>query len=632
MRSYLFFTLFLFCKLLAGNSQLNKVNMLQKPEVYQLISDSLFYAPESIAKVDYLNRLAKKNRIINTSLSFNIAQLSRTVAEKINYIKGKAKAIHLMGSISKFGDNYDKASEYLFEALKIREDIDDKIGIAATTIMLGNMFYQVNEFRKARYYFQRTLDIGLEIDNIAFSISALNSLARLAYATKEKEAAFELFYRAEELGLKNKSHGLADTYHNLGRVLISENKYQEAIEKLEISKGIYESINKKDGIAGTFNALAKALILWNKDLDKAKDYALQGLGIAQVLKVEIIEQEALQILAEISAQQGNYEKAFHFSALGKKLLDNRLDKQLAAATFENQSKYELQQKKEMLIHKETSLRQKDAQLHKQSRVIFILSILGLTILGVVLWSKLRFQEKTNAILEKKNADLANSNVALERFAYVASHDLKEPLRTIGSFSSLLKRRYSGQLDRNADEYIDYIFEGANKMHALLEDLLAYSRLVHKKEIAVTKVDLNSTLDNINKLLSKSIDDRQAKVEIGELPTIESNPVLMHQLFQNLVANAIKFNDKQLPQVKVTCAEALDKHLFSIQDNGIGIESEYHDKIFGVFQRLEKTQYKGTGIGLAICKKIVEQHNGEIWLDSEFGKGTTFYFTLPKVSN
>jgi signal transduction histidine kinase len=238
-------------------------------------------------------------------------------------------------------------------------------------------------------------------------------------------------------------------------------------------------------------------------------------------------------------------------------------------------------------------------------------------------------QRAHELLDTRTHELERSNSDLEQFAYVASHDLQEPLRKVASFTQLLQRRYQGQLDERADQYIDFAVDGAKRMQVLINDLLAFSRVGRRAADPVV-VDTGALLDDAVGNLAASIADTGALVSHGELPRVLGEASLLTAVFQNLVNNAVKFHGEQVPEVRVDARRDGAEWVFSVEDNGIGIEAEYAERIFVIFQRLHaKSAYPGTGIGLAMCRKIVEHHGGRIWLDTEAeGSHTRFSFTLP----
>jgi signal transduction histidine kinase len=238
-------------------------------------------------------------------------------------------------------------------------------------------------------------------------------------------------------------------------------------------------------------------------------------------------------------------------------------------------------------------------------------------------------QTANVALEARAQDLERSNAELEQFAYVASHDLQEPLRKVASFCQLLQRRYIGQLDARADQYIEFAVDGAKRMQALIDDLLAFSR-VGRIERDAALVSCASALSQARVNLASEIRKSAVVIETSELPTVRAEFSLLTSLFQNLLSNAIKFRGDRSPVIQISVTRQDDGFwLFSVADNGIGIEREYADRIFVIFQRLhDRTAYAGTGIGLSMCRKIVEHYGGKIWLDTEYRDGAKFMFTLP----
>ena len=235
-------------------------------------------------------------------------------------------------------------------------------------------------------------------------------------------------------------------------------------------------------------------------------------------------------------------------------------------------------------------------------------------------------------LKRTAAELTRSNAELEQFAYIASHDLQEPLRMVASYTQLLAKRYKNKLDSDADDFIEYVVDGASRMRVLIDDLLTYSRIgTHGRPFEPT--DCEEVLERVFANLQMAIHESGAIVTHNHLPTVTADPSQLEQLLQNLIRNAIKFHSEEPPRVHVSAEENATEWLFSVRDNGIGIDPEYANRIFVIFQRLHgRGEYPGTGIGLAVCKKIVQRHGGRIWVESQPGKGSTFYFTIPNAGD
>jgi PAS domain S-box-containing protein len=276
----------------------------------------------------------------------------------------------------------------------------------------------------------------------------------------------------------------------------------------------------------------------------------------------------------------------------------------------------------------------NTNLHKDGRRV-VLETSGVPILDAG-GNLLGYRGIDRDITERKHAErkiaetlaeLSRSNAELEQFAHIASHDLQEPLRMVASFVDLLAQRYKGQLDDDADEFIEFAVDGAKRMQRMINDLLSYSRLGTRRK-PLEPTDFNLVIDEVIKNLRVLISEQGAVVTHDELPTVKGDRTQLVQLVQNLLGNAIRFRGKEPPRIHVSAKKSGPERVFSVQDNGIGIDAKYRDRVFAVFQRLHnRNEYPGTGIGLAICRRIVDRHGGRIWFDSEPGKGTTFYFTL-----
>lgn len=257
-------------------------------------------------------------------------------------------------------------------------------------------------------------------------------------------------------------------------------------------------------------------------------------------------------------------------------------------------------------------------------------IVGLNTLSEELESKMQQLKQSESSLLKRTEELARSNRELEQFAYVASHDLQEPIRMVSSFLQLLEKNLGENLDKESKEYLDFAVDGSVRMKHMINDLLAYSRILAGDQ-KFEQTDIATLLEDVIDNLHENITESGAKIVFEDMPRAFVDKIKLTRLFQNLIANAIKFRDKgTAPRIFVKCEQRPAEYLFSVKDNGIGIKKEYLEKIFIIFQRLNsREEYPGTGIGLAECRKIVDLHHGNIWAESEPGKGSVFYFTVNK---
>ncbi len=285
-------------------------------------------------------------------------------------------------------------------------------------------------------------------------------------------------------------------------------------------------------------------------------------------------------------------------------------------------------RKDGLVEERTWKPHNKPVFNSKNEVIYIIHRVEEDVAGIKIANAA--MRKLNVNLEKQAEDLQESNLELERFAYIASHDLQEPLRMVTSFLNLLKKKYNDRLDATADQYIHFAVDGAERMKKLINDLLDYSQVGVNKD-DYSEIDLNQLINDVGAPFQDQLISLGAELKIGELPNIEGRKVQFIQLFQNLLSNSVKYHSTEPLKIEIGCTKKDTDWEFFISDNGIGIDEKFNEKIFVIFQRLHtRTEYAGTGIGLAICKKIVERHRGKIWVESSLGKGSTFRFTIPIV--
>jgi light-regulated signal transduction histidine kinase (bacteriophytochrome) len=238
-------------------------------------------------------------------------------------------------------------------------------------------------------------------------------------------------------------------------------------------------------------------------------------------------------------------------------------------------------------------------------------------------------KRSQAALRRSNEELRRTNEDLEHFAYSASHDLREPLRQVAVYSQLLQRQYVSHVDARAEQFIEVIVAGAKRMDALVRDILAYTQAASIGQEEIELTDANKVLAGVLADVSSTVEESDATLETAPLPAVRVKPIHLQQLFQNLISNALKYRGPERPHISIGAENGGGEWIFFCRDNGIGIEPQYHRHVFALFKRLHSnSDYEGTGIGLAICQKIVERYGGKIWVESAAGQGATFRFSLP----
>lgn len=494
-------------------------------------------------------------------------------------------------------------------------------------------------------------ELIIEFQKLEQELNSLKALNKKEKEEKEKRAS-ELIIANRELIYQNEEkEKRAAELIIANKELTFQNKEKEkrAAELIIANKELAYQNDEKEKRATELSIANKKFSDLNRDLDeKVKQRTLE----IQKVNTKLLEEAAFRKKAE-----EKYQHIFENSVVGKSLtgVDGSL---YVNKAFSDMLGYTLDELKilkwqeitypddinesseivdNLLKGKTNSARYVKRYIHKNGHIVwsdvstslqrdaegkpfyFITNIIDITD------RKLAEEELKNTL-----ANLERSNKELEQFAYVASHDLQEPLRMISSYTQLLERRYKDKLDKDANDFIQFAVDGANRMQKLINDLLDYSRISSKgKEF--TKVDLSQILGQTISNLHQLISENSAFVTNEDLPVLNVDESQIIRVFQNLIENAIKYKKKtELPKIHISCEMKNDFYEFAVRDNGIGIDMQFHDRIFIIFQRLHsKEEYSGTGIGLSICKRIIERHGGKIWFESKVNEGTTFYFTLKK---
>ena len=555
--------------------------------------------------------------------------------DKAKYKAGFAHCNLNLGNVYIEQFRYAQGIQYYYNALKIYEELKLHRYIGMANNNIGNIYKDNQNYKKAYEHYEKASQ-SYQIDKDSLQIINVNLNIGSTYLDEENyDNAIQILYKALE-DAKNTGfiHPLPVIYNNitachinLGNFKLAEQNNKMAEQSAAMNKNKVETMNA--------NLLAAEMYHRKKDYKKSIQLAQIAYDAAIKNKHLVVLSDASKILYADYKAINKFETSLDYLELNKTYRDSLFNESRMKIPLSKDFEYQLEkQKRAQIIEQEKDKLAYKAELDFQRLILifFIISFLILGIAAIVIYKNFKAKKMAEGELEKKNAMLEKyieSNIQLEQFAHIASHDLKSPLRTVGSFSSLLKRRAKDKLNENELEYLDMISNAAKLMWNLVDDLMTYSQ-VNSLQMNLTSNNANHLVEEVLANLDFSIKEKKAEIKAANLPAkMMMDETKVRQVFQNLIANSLKFMPSgRTPEININCIPENGFWKFSIQDNGIGIPDEYQEKIFKPYKQLHtKDKYEGTGMGLAICKKIVQKHGGDIYFESEEGKGTTFYFTI-----
>ena len=573
----------------------------------------------------------------------------------------KAETLTEMATIYQELGNYEKAFEIEMKALRLHEVAGDSVGVATAFYKIASIFFYQEQFDQSLEYYQRCKAICDILGNKRLIYSCLAALGSV-YDQLDKQNLSQHYNQSSlELAKKlNYKTGIAYSTGNIGSNLFKKGEYKDAEDHKLESLTLKKELGDKWGQMGSSIGLAEVYIVSGQP-QKAIPYLEECLSISYELRAKPRRLIAYEKLYTAYEKMGNKDKSFVYMKSYVGLKDSLFKEKTAEEQGQVKRRYELEQKE----YEIASLKQENDLLDRDKKIqrlqLFIFAFFAIFLLAFLAWflSRLKLQRKMNGLLEDKNGELNSlngalnsmneelnsmneeihiknkqlecSNEDLQQFAYVASHDLKEPLRMIHSYTSLLERRYKDQLDDSGKEFMHFIVDAVDRMKILLDDLLDYSR-AGNSEKEPELVSVEDTMVIVESNLRFRFQDLKGKLIVHNenMPVIKTHRSQLMQLLQNLVSNGVKFNKPgRDPVVEVDCQKKDNQYIFSIKDNGIGISEDNLNKVFEMFRRLHsREEYEGTGIGLATCKRIVSNMGGDIWVESVEGEGSTFFFSVP----
>ncbi len=552
------------------------------------------------------------------------------------HIRGKALRVSGTGRV--YLGQYSEAYREQMEAWHIYHTMGDSSLLARVEFGLGKNFFYQEQFDISRKHFENALAICKAIGLEDGMLNAYSAIGSILEQEGKLEEAYLLYERSFDMAVKMEDkEGMAWILLNLGSVLCFLERCEEGLEKLEYSKQLSQEIGDQALMGYIFGT--QATIYKEKgEAKKALEYLQASYEIAKEDKDQTNIVSIYRDFADIHFELKNYEEYKEYTDRFQLLKDSLYNEDLIESMSSLKQNYEIQQLEQQ---QEITLLKKEQEIQRfrsRSRFWFFitLGLFSLFVLFVMYW-KYYSQQEQNRVLQQKNEEISRqnellraSNQDLERFAQAISHDLKEPLRNISGFTTLLQRELQDNTNSAVSDYMNFILSGTNQLSALLSGLLHYSKLGNQEKGQWKWIESSEVVDTVLQNLQLQIQQREAEVRVDILPRVYYHPIQLQQVFLNLISNALKYSSTGKTRIEISAEEDGGWLTFSIRDYGIGIPGAYHDRIFEVFQRLhDRGKYQGSGIGLSTCKKIIENNGGRIGVESEEGAGARFYFSIPR---
>jgi signal transduction histidine kinase len=523
------------------------------------------------------------------------------ISRRLGAMEYEVTALCNLAIVHSFNSEYLPSMQFFLESDEKSRRIGFRYNSANCTINIGTIYAQLYNYEQALEKYRMVLTDYRDILSDSRLMAINNNIGNIYFMMEDLPlslAYFEECLRLAQVAGNRQmtAYALAQMGRNYLAMGDADRAFDTGKKSADLMNELGRMVNGKQ-----INLLNSAhLQLLFENTSGAYRFAVQGIAVARRMRDVISELRGLKLLSDILKKEKDYRRALRCQAISSQLRDEIAKTQRNRQMIDLEIKYSLRDKRRR-IEELTKENRYQGQLLEQSKQI-----------------------------AKQNEELRQANEELRQFAYITSHDLKEPLRMIGSFTQIIHNRFKANMDENNKIYFQYINEGVTRMNSLLDALLQYAT-IGKADLERETVSLDNAVELACQNLHVKIHETEAHVEFEDLPTLLSVPSLLIQLFQNLIGNAIKFRREAFaPVVLITAEMQGEEHLIKVHDNGIGIEPEHRERIFIIFQRLHTRQkYEGTGIGLAICQKIVQRLGGRIWVESETGYGSTFCFTLPK---
>lgn len=594
----------------------------------------------------------------------------------------KPKAYTQISTIYQALGDYQRAFENQMKALLIYEMNKDLLGIANSNYNLGTIFYYQNQYEKSLDFYLKAKTIVDDLKNEKFNYSCSAALGSVYEKLENNDESLKYNMLSLELAEKQKyKTGIAYSKGNIAMNYLTQGDFSKAEKYLKESIALKHELGDRYGTIGNGIDLSQLYILWEKP-KMAIPILEKALVLAHEVESKSRQSDIYKSFSDVYDQLNQPVISHSYIKKYVALKDSLLNEKIFEEMGQSQKRYEVQMREQEIeiLKKENQLLGKNKEIQQLQIYIGIIIIVSFLLFGWWIKNRFKLQQKTNKLLADKNEEinvqnlelqnakdqlinanslleennllkeknnklleekneeikvknkqLEHSNEDLQQFAYVASHDLKEPLRMINSYTKLLERKYNDLFDDTGKEFMHFVIDAVKRMETLLDDLLDFSR-AGTQDPPKEAISIESVMVLVEANLRHRFELLNAKmiVKNENLPVVKIHRTQLLQLLQNLVSNGVKFKGDRNPVVTVSCEKRENDYVISVKDNGIGISDENKKKVFEMFKRLHtRDEYEGTGIGLATCKRIVSSWGGDIWVESEVEQGSTFFFSIPK---
>ena len=569
-------------------------------EAYSLMLDKGFEKQEKLLAEVYfqLSQIYIKRQEYDKSLEYSQSLLE--IARRRKDVEKELVGLNNLAVYYAVQSDYKTAMRYFLDALEKGKDINHRPISAQCLINIGTIYGHLDNQLEAEARYLSALNEYEDVLSLNTRVITYNNLGNAAMSRDQFKDARSYFRQALALAEQaNYRQMLAHSSAQLCRAYLAEGSAEKAKPFAARAENWLKDLGDLNG--RQINLLNQGTLAYqDKDFDRAIILTSQGIAAAKRMKDDSSEIRGYKILAKIYQELGDFEQALQYQMVYSSAQERFLSERRNRQVLDMEIKYAIRDKQREI---ELLLRENEYQ------------------------SLLLNQ---NEDIANKNAQLLQVNEELRQFAYVASHDLKEPLRMIGSYTQLIFRRHKDVFDKESTTFFNFVSEGVTRMNTLLDALLRYAT-IGKSEEDFEWLELKDAVELAVINLRVRVEETGAEIQCDNLPKLYSIKSLLIQLFQNLIANAIKFRKKDtIPVIKISTEENEEHHIIKVSDNGIGIAKEFQERIFIIFQRLHtRVEYQGAGIGLSICLKIVQRLGGKIWVESEVGEGATFCIGIPK---